>query len=221
MHILIVTGGNIDSDFALDFLNNKAYDEIIAVDGALAFFEKAHLMLSGHLRPTHIVGDFDTIASETLEKYKQQTDITIHAFNPEKDYTDTDIALKLAMKLAGAGGSITILGATGTRADHSLANMQMLIAPMRAGIDCQIVDSHNRIRMIEGEFVLAEPYGKYVSLIPVTMTLEGIDLEGFKYPLNNKTVYMGESLCVSNELTALKGRIRIKEGIALVIESKD
>ena len=75
--------------------------------------------------------------------------------------------------------------------------------------------------MIEGEVCLSEAYGKYISLLPVTMTLEGVDLEGFKYPLNNKTVYMGESLCVSNELIKETGLIRIRKGIALLIESKD
>lgn len=220
MQILIVTGGNIDCDFALDFLKEKKYDEIIAVDGALAFFEKEEVKVRA-LRPTHIVGDFDTVGAAVLEKYKASDEIQMHAFNPEKDYTDTDIALKLAMRLAGKAGAVTMIGAAGTRLDHSLANIQMLIAPLKKGIDCQIVDAHNRIRMIEGEFTLRECYGKYVSLIPVTMALEGIDLVGFKYPLNDRTVYMGESLCVSNELTGKKGFIRIKKGIALLIESKD
>ena len=40
MNILIVTGGNIEIDFALDFLKEKKFDEIIAVDGALSFFDK-------------------------------------------------------------------------------------------------------------------------------------------------------------------------------------
>lgn len=220
MQILIVTGGNIDCDFALDFLKEKKYDEIIAVDGALDFFENEEVKAQA-LRPTHIVGDFDTVGAAVLEKYKASDEIQMHAFNPEKDYTDTDIALKLAMRLAGKDGAVTMIGAAGTRLDHSLANIQMLIAPLKKGIDCQIVDAHNRIRMIEGEFTLRECYGKYVSLIPVTMALEGIDLVGFKYPLNDRTVYMGESLCVSNELTGKKGLIRIKKGIALLIESKD
>lgn len=221
MQILIVTGGKIDSDFALDFLSHQTYDEIIAVDGALAFFEKVDKRLEKCGKLTHIVGDFDTISTEILDKYRCHSNIEVHAFNPEKDYTDTDIALKLGMRLAGTGGTITILGATGTRADHMLANMQMLIEPMHAGIDCRIIDRHNRIRMIEGTLSLSKPYGTYISLIPVTMTLEGVDLEGFKYPLNDKTVYMGQSLCVSNELVEETGLIRIRKGIALLIESKD
>ena len=220
MQILIVTGGNIDCDFALDFLKEKKYDEIIAVDGALAFFEKEEVKARA-LRPTHIVGDFDTIGAAVLEKYKAYDEIAIHAFNPQKDYTDTDIALKLAMSLAGEDGAITILGATGTRLDHSLANIQMLIAPQKKGIDCQLVDAHNRIRMIEGEFILSECYGKYVSLIPVTMVLEGIDLVGFKYPLKDVILRGFCSLGISNEIIEEEAEILFDSGILLVMETKD
>ena len=36
MKVLIITGGNIDDDFAFSFLENSKYDEVIAVDGGLA-----------------------------------------------------------------------------------------------------------------------------------------------------------------------------------------
>ena len=92
---------------------------------------------------------------------------------------------------------------------------------MRQGIECMIADSHNCVRMIQKEAVVRKPFGKYISLIPVTECLKGVDLEGFKYPLRDRTVYLGESLCVSNELAGAEGKIRIREGIALLIESKD
>lgn len=223
MKILIISGGNIDFDFALDFLAKYHPDETIAVDGGLAFLDKVGQINKNMPNITHIVGDFDTIEPEILEKYKQKPNITIHSFNPEKDYTDTDIALKLAMKL-GEGGKavqITLLGATGTRLDHVLANMQLLIGPLSKGMECILLDAHNRVRMIQGHFTLKEPYGKYISLIPVTMVLKGIDLKGFKYPLTDRTMVLGESLCVSNELSGRYGEIYIREGIALLIESMD
>ena len=224
MNILIVTGGNIEIDFALDFLKEKKFDEIIAVDGALSFFDKVSEKIKKVGKLTHIVGDFDTISAEILKKYQMDAHIRCHSFNPEKDYTDTDIALKLAQRMIGAAGgtgSILILGGTGTRLDHTLANIQMLIGPMRQGIECMIADSHNCVRMIQKEAVVRKPFGKYISLIPVTECLKGVDLEGFKYPLRDRTVYLGESLCVSNELAGAEGKIRIREGIALLIESKD
>ena len=96
MNILIVTGGNIEIDFALDFLKEKKFDEIIAVDGALSFFDKVGEKIKKVGKLTHIVGDFDTISAEILKKYQMDAHIRCHSFNPEKDYTDTDIALKLA-----------------------------------------------------------------------------------------------------------------------------
>ena len=96
-----------------------------------------------------------------------------------------------------------------------------LLMQEEKGIDAVIVDKHNQIRMIEHAYTLSNSFGKYVSLIPVSEVLEGVDLVGFKYPLENKTVYLGESLCVSNELTREKGLIRIEKGRALLIESRD
>ena len=154
---------------------------------------------------------------------------------PEKDNTDTDIALKLAIKLCGEsrkeltdtgedrGAEIVLLGATGTRADHMLANLQLLGQVRTAGMTGVIVDRYNRIRLVEGHYTLSKSsqFGHYVSLIPVTAVLKGVTLKGFKYPLNEHTVHWGESLCVSNELLADIGEIEIEEGLAFLIESRD
>ena len=201
-------------------------------------------------------GDFDTISPEILEKYlgREDEDVEVHRFNPEKDYTDTDIALKLAIDLAedeaGTGAEdgyalqqrgmmqkdreasadvptakseIWLLGATGTRADHMLANMQLLAQTKAAGVEGILVDKNNKIRLLEGSYTLKkeEQFGDFVSLIPVTQVLKGVTLRGFKYPLEGHTTYWGESLCVSNELEAEEGFISIEEGLAFLIESRD
>lgn len=58
MQILIVTGGKIDSDFALDFLSHQTFDEIIAVDGALAFFEQVDKRIEKCGQPDAYCGGF-------------------------------------------------------------------------------------------------------------------------------------------------------------------
>lgn len=235
MKVLIITGGKIDDDFAFSFLKDKTYDEIIAVDGGLAFCDRASLI------PTHLVGDFDTIDTIILEKYIHQDAICVHQYVPEKDYTDTDIAVKLAISLicttdmavlkdenryvaqGSCDNQIHILGATGTRLDHVMANLQMLKNIMEAGIQGAIIDANNYIEMIKGQRVLekAAAFGKYISLIPVSMDLSGITLEGFKYPLNHACTHFGESLCVSNEIVEEVGCITIEEGMAWMILSRD
>ena len=69
MKVLIITGGNIDDDFASSFLKKNHYDEIIAVDGGLAFGDRSDLSI------TQLVGDFDTIDRTILEKYIHRQDI--------------------------------------------------------------------------------------------------------------------------------------------------
>ena len=49
--------------------------------------------------PNHVVGDFDSVSPEILEFYKKQPQIIFHTYNAEKDNTDTDIALKLAIQI--------------------------------------------------------------------------------------------------------------------------
>ena len=236
MRILIITGGRIDEDFALSFLKKEKFDHIIVVDGALAFWDKVEKNPEIQCYFDHLVGDFDTISPEILKNYLEREDIEVHRFNPEKDYTDTDIALKLAIRLAKTESSqqndvgvtdacpeIWLLGATGTRADHMLANMQLLAQTKAAGVEGILVDKNNKIRLLEGSYTLKkkEQFGDFVSLIPITQALKGVILRGFKYPLEGHTTYWGESLCVSNELEAEEGYINIEEGMAFLIESRD
>lgn len=228
MKILIITGGRIDRDFALSFLKDEVFEHIIVVDGALAFWNQVETSDGFVLKFDHLVGDFDTISPSILEKYLHREDITVHQFVPEKDYTDTDIALKLAIRLGEEAAAeekteIILLGATGTRADHMLANLQLLEQVRAAGMTGVIVDRNNKISMIEDSCTLKKDgqFGDYVSLIPVTETLKDVTMKGFKYPLDKYTVHFGESICVSNELTEKIGKIEIGEGKAFLIESRD
>ena len=171
--------------------------------------------------PNHVVGDFDSVSSEILEFYKKQSQIIFHTFNAEKDNTDTDIAFKLAIQLKSS--KITILGALGKRMDHAIANIHILKDALEANIPCQIIDEHNRIYLINKEMTLEKDkvYGKYVSLIPLTSTVEGLTLTGFKYPLNHYTLPIGTSLGISNEIITDTAHIEMKNGILIVIESRD
>ena len=171
--------------------------------------------------PNHVVGDFDSVSPEILEFYKRQPQIIFHTFNSEKDNTDTDIALKLAIQMKSS--KITILGALGKRMDHALANIHILKDALEANISCQIIDKHNRIYLINKQVELEKDkvYGKYISLVPLTSTVEGLTLTGFKYPLNKYNLPIGTSLGISNEMIADRAHIEIEKGILIVIESKD
>ena len=213
---LIVTGGIIDYEFAGSFLENRTFDKIIAVDGGLAALSRLKL------KPDAIVGDFDSVAEDILAEYKNSSDnITWEIHKPEKDETDTELALNTAIELGCS--KLVLLGATGGRMDHFIGNLHLLYACLKKGVEAAIVDEKNWITVIDkGRTFLAETlWGKYISFLPLCGEVKKITLTGFKYPLYEKDIDLGTSLCISNELTGEEGTIVFASGTLICIQSHD
>lgn len=212
---IIVSGGTIDRDFALEQIKDLNAEIVIGVDSGLGFLYHNQIM------PTHIVGDFDSVDAEVLAFYRENTQIPIRQFNPVKDATDTEIAVRLAIELGV--GELWLLGATGTRLDHVWANVQVLKIAYDAGVKAYILDVHNRISLIEKKFRLRkdEQFGEYFSVFPLGGTIEGFSISGAKYPLENHTLCPYNSLCVSNEIEKERIEITFPEGIIILMETRD
>ncbi len=211
---LIVSGGEIKDNCFKDVYKNNKFNYIIASDKGLEALDKYKI------KPNYIIGDFDSINKQILNKYYNDKDVIIKELNPEKDYSDTHMALKLAIKLKST--EIIIVGATGTRIDHVFANVHVLKEALDKKIECKIVNDKNEIQLINKmtELKKDEKY-KYISLIPLTTKVEGITLKGFKYPLKNATLEIGHSIGVSNEQIENIALIDVKIGILILIKSKD
>ena len=173
---LVLTGGRLDLAFAGSFLEKEEFHKIVAVDGGL----KAARALG--ITPDVIVGDFDSADPSVLACYRKQEHIIWEVHQPEKDDTDTELALKRAMAMACT--EIVLLGATGGRLDHMIGNIQLLYPCLQKGIRASIVDPQNRLYLIDGETVFCREkmWGKYVSFLPFTEEVCGITLKGFKSP---------------------------------------
>ena len=213
MDILIISVGKIDINFIEKILESN-YNSIIAVDKGLEALYKLNKI------PDYIVGDFDSVSKEALEFYKNKN-IPINEYNSEKDFTDTELGLELAINLNP--NKITIVGAIGTRFDHTLANVHILTKCLEKNIECEIVDLYNKIYLInhKKEIEREKSYRKFFSIIPLTSEVQGISLKGFKYPLENYNLSIGKSLGISNEIVGNKASVEIKSGILIAIESKD
>ena len=215
---LIIAGGSIDIAFACDYLKNRRFEHIIAVDGGLESAMKMNLV------PGYIVGGFDTVSSDILDSYRTNPNIVFRQYHPEKDFSDTQSAIRLAMELETL--SITIFGGIGTRMDHSLANIQLLQMPLEQGIDAVIINSHNRIRLLgvkRKEIEMKKSEYKYVSILPMSDCVTGLTLTGMKYPLGNYEMNMEQaiSLGVSNEIVEEPAVVKLKSGKIVLIESRD
>ena len=216
MKTLIITGGNIDTDFALSFIEKLKADYVIGVDRGLLFCYEQKIM------PDYIVGDFDSLPNGILEWYKKNSNVPVREYNPVKDATDTMIALEKALELKSS--QIWILGGTGTRIDHVLCNIHILKNAYLAGVKAYLVDKHNRISLpVEKHFYLEkeEVFGEYVSFFPLGEEVEGLTLKGFKYPLDGYCLRNLEGLGVSNEIVDERAEVSWETGILVEIESRD
>jgi thiamine pyrophosphokinase len=116
---------------------------------------------------------------------------------------------------------ILLIGATGTRLDHTLANIHLLNRAIQYRISFAILDNHNYITMTDSTLEVKDLGYTYVSLLPMTPEVTGITLQGFVYPLVNATLILGQSLGISNRLSNDTGHVSIQSGLILVIQSKD
>lgn len=220
MKAIIISGGKIEDDFALEWLTNHKYDFLIAADSGMDFLYRNKIV------PNVVAGDFDSVDADAYESFvregaMQNERIEVLRLNPIKDDTDTEFVVREAIRRGAT--DITILGGTGTRLDHVMGNVHLLGIGMEQGIQIELLDSHNRIRMTANQIVIhkGQQFGDYVSVLPFAGVAKGVTLQGFKYPLENATMTSFSSLGISNEIVAESATIEVKHGIVLVIESRD
>lgn len=214
MKTLIIGGGNIDYDFALAFMRENPHDFVIAADKGMEFLRRAKRL------PDVIVGDFDSVSPEILAWFEKKG-VPVRRFWPQKDSTDMEIAVLMALELKST--QITILGATGTRIDHMLGSIKNLSLALKAGVPCFLLDTNNRIRLADKPLTLkrTEQYGKYVSLLAFGENVTNLVLRGFFYPLDGYTMTCGDAIGISNQITDEEAYIGFDGGRLLVIESRD
>ena len=214
-HVVIISGGTVEENLALDILKKQSSAFLIAVDRGLEFFYKHKI------KPDYIVGDFDSISEEVIRYYREETKVPIREYNPVKDASDTEIAIRTALALGC--DQMIILGATGSRIDHIWANVQSLEIARKAGVHAEIRDTCNRIRLCDGEVRLKrrEAFGKYFSLFPFGGEVENLTLVGAKYPLDHHHLLPNDSLCVSNEIEEDELVITFSSGTLILMETKD
>ena len=117
-----------------------------------------------------------------------------------------------------------ILGATGSRVDHIWANVQILKIALDAGITAEILDGHNRIRLLNRKICLkrSEAYGDYFSVFPLDGAVEDFNISGAKYPLVHHRLVPYDSLCVSNQIQGDEAVIHFLQGsLVVLMETKD
>ncbi len=210
MRTLIIANGNIDNNILHTIL--KPNDTIICCDGGSKYLFEEGII------PHYIIGDLDSSIPQIIQFFETKN-VVFKKFNSKKDETDMELCIDFAISLGT--NEIIILGAIGTRIDHTLTNINLLMKAEDANVKAVIVDNNNEIQIISNNITITGKKGDLVSLIPISTYVEGIDTTGLEYPLKNATMTIGKSLGVSNVMTSNLATVNIKSGYLLVIKAKD
>lgn len=211
MKIVILTNGAIEN---YDFYQPKfqSYDFIICADGGLKHAYKLGVL------PNVALGDFDSTPKELL-KYYHQKGCKVIQYDTVKDETDTQIALEYAINQKPQ--RIDIFAGIGSRFDHSLANVHLLLKGLDHNIPIRILTEHNEIMVTDSSLEVMGEQGDGISLLPLTKKVTTIHTSGLAYPIEGGVFNIGEPYGVSNYMSETKAKIEIASGLLLVMKYND
>tara|TARA_B110000444_G_C18668986_1_gene514386 strand:- start:60 stop:677 length:618 start_codon:yes stop_codon:yes gene_type:complete len=157
-------------------------DKIICADGA------ANKLIGYGIKPFKIIGDLDSIKKHLLDENIINT--------PNQNKTDLDKSLEWC--LYKNYKNINILGASGLREDHFLANLYLL-HKYKNKLNLKIITNYSVITVEEGFKTYSSYVGELLSIFAIDK-INSITTTGLKFELNNTTI-IPSSLGVSNEST--------------------
>ncbi|KRK98005.1 thiamine pyrophosphokinase [Secundilactobacillus odoratitofui DSM 19909 = JCM 15043] len=213
-HLNLLVGGPT-SEWPDQLTAGKVSGDWIGVDrGTLR-------LLSMGITPLVAIGDFDSLSASELTQVKSSVSDIRQAI-PEKDETDTELAITVALK-EYQYDRLDIYGATGGRLDHFLANLWLVLKPRYRQFAPQIrfIDRANTITFyLPGEYALKkEADKKYLAFVPLEK-VDQLNLIDEKYTLKDEDVPYPISYA-SNEFVGQVGHFSFKSGLLAVIQSRD
>ncbi|MBN2355907.1 thiamine diphosphokinase [candidate division KSB1 bacterium] len=175
---------------------------IICADGG------ANRLAKRGIRADYIIGDLDSLRPHLRAAFASER--IIH--DSGQDNSDLEKALDFAIDRGIERA--TVIGATGRRPDHTMANFSILLKYHRK-LSLQFIDAYCMVRIIQGKTVLNEKPGTTVSLLPMGRC-EGIETEGLAYPLHKESLELGVREGLSNFIVSTPARISISKGYLLL-----
>ena len=205
MHSVIFLGG------AAFLLPEAIRSEAAAADLIIAADRGWDNAAANGASPHLLVGDMDSISDVPLG-------VETIRVPSVKDDADGQLAVDVAIERGAT--RVTLAGQLSGRADHTLSALFMLDALRLRGVDAEMVDDRNRVRVICDETAILRPCGyRYfgvVSLGETTYSARGCFYEADRITLSRVAPTLG----VSNEITAASAEITVSGAPAFLIETK-
>ncbi|MBN1387785.1 MAG: thiamine diphosphokinase [Bacteroidales bacterium] len=161
----------------LGYLENS--DQIVCCDGSVS------KLVEYGLEPWAIAGDLDSVSEDLKKKYADR-------LYYDGDQETNDLTKAVRYCLVKGITDIVILGATGLREDHTLANISLL-ADYAESLSVKMVTDHGIIIPVQSGKPVSSWQGQQISLFAIDNDTK-ISSEGLKYPLDKlelKNWWMG------------------------------
>lgn len=179
---------------------------IIGVDGGIEY------LLQAGIKPHLIVGDFDSASQKTLKHFAE---VPKHVLKQDKDETDLEVALDLALQHSPR--SIFVFGGLGGRTDHSLYNTYL--CARYPGI-LHFVTEKDAMFCLKQETMLSCRPGQTISLIPLSDEVNHVHSKGLKWELKDARLDR-KFMSISNVALQSEVSIRFYSGdlLCVMVES--
>jgi len=205
--VIVVTGAAPLASRVVDRLPDGI---VLAADGGLD-----HALAAG-LRPAGLIGDLDSVSADGLAWAEAHATISRH--DPDKDRTDTELALETAADLTPA--RVVLVAGGGDRLDHTLAALGALGAATLTSVPLlEAWWGEQYLRILHGpsraELDLAP--GVVLSLLAAHGPCTGVSISGVEWPLDRAELAPLVGLGVSNVVAEPPVEITVSSGVLTVV----
>jgi thiamine pyrophosphokinase len=163
--------------------------------------------------PDVVIGDLDSLPL-AVRRALEEKGVAFSVYPAEKDDTDTQLAYRLAQELGAS--EVTVWGGVGSRLDHTLANICSAVKLVESGIRVSFEAPELTIYLVAGEATIPGEPGETVSVLALGGRAEGVNLEGFCYPLTDGVINGNWQYAVSNVIVQPNPVVRVKKGVVAV-----
>ena len=209
-------------------------DLVIAADAGYEYLKDRGI------RPDLIIGDFDSMQVKGVKgvtgsvsglsifadaekaeyihhlKHMEIDGVETRVINPVKN--DPDMMACVRIGLAEGCREMHLLGGTGKRVDHSIANLQILGFLASKGCRGYLYGQNQVITAIRNTSVcFSGTMQGYLSVFSLTDTSEGVTETGLKYVVEDVTLNNLTPTGLSNEFVGTEATVSVRNGTLLLV----
>jgi thiamine pyrophosphokinase len=213
-HVLLVTNGAVSvPPQVFTQLSTADTTLVIAVDGGIG------AVMAAGIRPDHLLGDFDSANRGAIEGSRAHGAV-VHQLPTDKDATDLEFALELAMQLTVNGFAIrgvTVVSGHGDRFDHLLAEAALLASTKWRHVTVDAIYAPATVTVMWGPStrVFDTAPNDLITVLPMHAAAT-VSISGVRWELRHATLEPGSTHGVSNEAKGLVS-VSVHQGCALII----